>query len=99
MYSMYQPEFRKFGSISLGGPMVTAGGRVFMAGTVNPAIYAFDVERGVELWKAVLPTSARATPMTYQGPDGKQYVVICAGGHGIAGGPPLGDYVIAYALP
>ena len=93
------PEFRKFGSISLGGPMVTAGGLVFMAGTLNPAIFAFDVERGVELWKADLPTSARATPMTYRGPDGKQYVVICAGGHGIAGGPPLGDYVIALALP
>ena len=93
------PEFRKFGSISLGGPMVTAGGLVFMSGTLSPAIYAFDVERGLELWKGTLPTSARATPMTYRGPDGKQYVVICAGGHGIAGGPALGDYVIAYALP
>jgi quinoprotein glucose dehydrogenase len=93
------PEFRKFGSISLGGPMVTAGGLVFMAGTLNPAIYAFDVERGAELWKADLPTSARSSPMTYRAPDGKQYVVISAGGHGIAGGPALGDYVVAFALP
>lgn len=93
------PQFRQFGSIALGGPIVTAGGLVFMAGTLNPAIYAFDVERGVELWKGELPTSARATPMTYRGPDGKQYVVVSAGGHGIAGGPALGDYVVAFALP
>ena len=93
------PQFREFGSISLGGPMVTGGGLVFMAGTLNPAIYAFDVERGAELWKGVLPTSARSTPMTYRAANGKQYVVISAGGHGFPGGPPLGDYVIAFALP
>jgi quinoprotein glucose dehydrogenase len=93
------PQFRQFGSISLGGPIVTAGGLVFMAGTLNPAIYAFDVERGAELWKGDLPTSARSTPMTYRGPDGRQYVVISAGGHGTQIGPPLGDYVVAFALP
>lgn len=92
-------QFRKFGSIAIGGPIVTAGGLVFMAGTLNAAIYAFDVERGAELWTADLPTSARATPMTYQAPNGKQYVVISAGGHGIEGGPPLGDHVVAFALP
>lgn len=93
------PQFRQFGSIALGGPIVTAGGLVFMAGTLNPAIYAFDVERGAELWKGDLPTSARATPMTYRAPNGKQYVVISAGGHGVPGGPPLGDYVVAFTLP
>lgn len=89
----------EFGSISLGGPIATAGGLVFMAGTLDPAIRAFDVSTGKELWKGELPTSARATPMTFQGPDGKQYVVVSAGGHGIPGGPPLGDYVVAFALP
>ncbi len=88
-----------FGSISLGGPIVTAGGLVFMAGTLDAAIRAFDVSSGKELWKGELPTSARSTPMTFQGPDGKQYVVVSAGGHGIAGGPPLGDYVVAFVLP
>ena len=88
-----------FGSIALGGPIVTAGGLVFMAGTLDPAIRAFDVSTGKELWKGELPTSARSTPMTFQGPNGKQYVVISAGGHGIPGGPPLGDYVVAFALP
>ena len=88
----------EFGSISLGGPIVTAGGLIFMAGTLDPAIRAFDVATGKELWKGELPTSARSTPMTFLGPDGKQYVVVAAGGHGIRGGPPLGDYVVAFTL-
>jgi Glucose dehydrogenase len=89
----------KFGSIALGGPMITAGGLVFMAGTLDPAIRAYDVTTGEELWKGGLPTSARATPMTFQGPDGKQYVLISAGGHGITGGPPTGDSLVAFSLP
>jgi quinoprotein glucose dehydrogenase len=87
------------GSIALGGPIVTAGGLVFMAGTLDPAIYAFDVETGKQIWKGDLPTSARSTPMTYRGPDGKQYVVVAAGGHGIAGMAPLGDSLVAFAIP
>ncbi len=88
----------KFGSLSLGGPIATAGGLVFVAGTLDSNIYAFDIETGKELWRGALPTSARSTPMTYQGPDGKQYLIICAGGHGISGLGPLGDYVVAFAL-
>jgi len=85
------------GAISLGGPIVTAGGLVFMAGTVDRAFRALDIATGKELWKADLPTSARSMPMTYRGPDGKQYVVITAGGHGLPIAP-VGDYVIAYTL-
>ena len=85
------------GAISLGGPIVTAGGLVFMAGTIDRAFRALDVATGKELWKADLPTSARSMPMTYRGPDGKQYVVITAGGHGLPIAP-VGDYVIAYTL-
>jgi quinoprotein glucose dehydrogenase len=88
----------KYGSISLGGPIATAGGIVFVAGTLDPAIYAFDVESGKQLWKGTLPTSARATPMTYKGPDGKQYVVISAGSHKDTGMEPLGDYLVAFSL-
>ena len=88
-----------YGSIVLGGPIVTAGGLIFIAGTLDPAIRAFDVATGKELWKGALPTSARSTPMTFRGPNGKQYVVVSAGGHGIEGGPPLGDYVVAFTLP
>jgi quinoprotein glucose dehydrogenase len=93
------PEAPKWGSIALGGPIVTAGGLVFTAGTLEPAIYAFDVSTGKQLWKGTLPTSARATPMTYLGPDGRQYLVVAAGGHGASIGPPIGDYLVAFALP
>ncbi|HEX3682637.1 MAG TPA: pyrroloquinoline quinone-dependent dehydrogenase [Bryobacteraceae bacterium] len=87
-----------FGSISLGGPIATAGGLVFIASTLDSAIYAFDSETGQQLWKGDLPTSGKATPMTFQGPDGKQYVVISAGGYGIPNLSPLGDYVVAFSL-
>jgi quinoprotein glucose dehydrogenase len=88
----------KFGSISLGGPISTAGGLVFIGSTLDPALYAFDAETGEQLWKAGLPTSAKATPMTFQGPDGKQYVVVSAGGYGIPDLSPIGDYVVAFSL-
>ncbi len=79
--------------------MATAGNLVFVGGTLVPALYAFDIETGQQLWKGDLPSSAKATPMTYQGPDGKQYVVVTAGGYGIPDLSPLGDYVVAFALP
>ena len=88
----------QFGSMSLGGPIITRSGIVFVAGTIDSGIYAFDVTTGKQLWRGELPTSARSTPITFQGPDGKQYVVICAGGHGIPGAGPLGDYVVAFSL-
>jgi quinoprotein glucose dehydrogenase len=93
------PDAAKWGSIALGGPIVTAGGLVFTAGTLEAAIYAFDVQTGRQLWTGQLPTSARSTPMTYRGPNGRQYIVISAGGHGVQIGPPLGDYLVAFALP
>jgi quinoprotein glucose dehydrogenase len=93
------PDAAMWGSIALGGPIVTAGGLVFTAGTLEAAIYAFDVQTGRQLWTGQLPTSARSTPMTYRGPDGRQYIVIAAGGHGVQIGPPLGDYLVAFALP
>ncbi|MGE0449048.1 MAG: pyrroloquinoline quinone-dependent dehydrogenase [Vicinamibacterales bacterium] len=88
-----------WGSVALGGPIVTAGGLVFAAGSLDPAIYAFDVATGRQLWRGSLPTSARATPMTYRGRDGRQFVVVSAGGHAVEGGAPLADYVVAFALP
>ena len=68
------------GTLSLGGPIVTAGGLVFIAGTLDPFLRAFDLETGKELWNAQLPASGHATPMTYRlSAHGKQYVVIAAG--------------------
>ena len=93
------PPSAHFGSPSLGGPIVTAGGLIFMAGTLDAAIRAFDVATGAELWQHDLPTSARSTPMTFRGPDGRQYVVVAAGGHGIPELAPLGDSLVAFTLP
>jgi quinoprotein glucose dehydrogenase len=88
------------GSISLGGPIATAGGLVFIAGTFDPFLRAFDVETGKELWKAQLPNSGHATPMTYRlAANGKQYVVIAAGGHPKITEESLGDALVAFTLP
>jgi len=89
------------GTVSLGGPIVTGGGLVFIGGTAfDPAIRAFDVETGKELWKAELPASAHATPMTYQlKSGGKQFVVITAGGHSHIEQEPQSDVVMAFTLP
>ena len=87
------------GSISLGGPIVTAGGLVFIGGTVDPFLRAFDVETGREVWKGALPAAGHATPMTYQlTPGGKQFVVIAAGGHPKISEEPLGDALVAFAM-
>ncbi len=94
----FKPGVTPPGSIALGGPIVTAGGLVFMAGTLDAAIYAYDVETGKQLWRGELPTSARAMPMTFRAKDGRQYLVIAAGGHGIKGMAPLGDYLLAFTL-
>ena len=88
----------KLGSPALGGPIVTGGGVVFIGATLDPYLKAFDVETGALLWKGKLPTSARATPMTYRTAKGKQYVAIAAGGHD-APNSPQGDALVAFALP
>ena len=86
------------GSINLGGPIVTAGGLVFIAGTTDPHIRAFDSATGKLLWEAELSASGHATPMTYQS-GGKQYLVIAAGGHQAIPEEPLGDALVAFVLP
>lgn len=85
------------GTITLGGPMATAGGIVFTAAAMDNYLRAFDSETGKELWTYELPAGGQATPMTYTA-GGKQYLVIAAGGHGKLG-TKQGDYVIAFALP
>jgi quinoprotein glucose dehydrogenase len=80
-----------------GGPLATSSGLVFIGATMDERIRAFDAETGRELWSAKLPRGGMATPMTYQ-VNGKQYVVISAGGHGKMD-MPIGDYVVAFALP
>jgi len=87
------------GTPNLGGPIITAGGLVFIASAMDNYLRAFDVETGAELWKGRLPAGAQALPMTYRlHPGGKQFVVIAAGGHGKLG-TKLGDSLVAFALP
>jgi len=87
-----------WGSINLGGALVTAGGLVFVAAARDPTLRAFDVDTGKVLWSAALPAGAQATPMTYRAASGKQLVVIAAGGHS-ALRTTMGDYVVAFSVP
>ena len=92
------PIWLGLGVPSVGGPVVTASGLAFIAATTDDFIRAFDTKTGEKLWQERLPAGGQANPMTYQlKPDGKQYVVIAAGGHTMLG-TKHGDYLIAYAL-
>src|SRR5690606_29279828 len=86
-----------FGTPNFGGPMITAGGLVFIGAALDDYLRALDVETGLELWKARLPAGPQATPMSYVW-QGRQYVVIVAGGHAKSD-TRRGDRVLAFALP
>jgi quinoprotein glucose dehydrogenase len=87
------------GTPNLGGPIVTAAGLIFIASAMDNYLRAFDINTGAELWKGRLPAGGQATPMTYRlRGDGKQFVVIAAGGHGKIG-TKLGDSLVAFSLP
>ncbi len=86
------------GMPTLGGTLATQGGLVFIAGTQDYYLRAFDSQTGKEVWKARLPVGSQGGPMSYKSPKtGKQYILISAGGGRQS--PDRGDYVIAYALP
>jgi quinoprotein glucose dehydrogenase len=85
------------GTPNNGGPAITAGGLIFIAAATDNLIRAMDIETGEVLWEDTLPAGGQATPMTYEA-HGKQFVVIVAGGHHFME-TPIGDYLIAYALP
>ncbi|MES2491316.1 MAG: pyrroloquinoline quinone-dependent dehydrogenase [Pseudomonadota bacterium] len=91
--SLFDPNL---GTPGAGGPLVTAGGLVFIGYTLDNALRAFDLSTGKVLWKAPLPAAGTAVPVTYEA-DGKQYVVIAAGGHTMYGST-TGDSVVAYRL-
>ncbi|BCH63096.1 glucose dehydrogenase [Agrobacterium vitis] len=87
----------KVGVPGIGGPMITKGGVAFLGAAVDNYLRAYDLATGKVLWEGRLPAGGQATPMSYE-LNGKQYVVMVAGGHGSVGTKP-GDYVIAYTLP
>lgn len=85
-----------FGAENYGGPVVTAGGLVFIAATPDAKIRAFEKATGKLLWDDVLPFPGHATPSVYEA-DGRQFVVVAAGGGKL--GQASGDVYVAYALP
>ncbi|MDH3352584.1 MAG: PQQ-binding-like beta-propeller repeat protein, partial [Gammaproteobacteria bacterium] len=93
-YGMTFPE--SWGSAIIGGPIVTAGGLVFMAASMDRKFRALDVRTGDELWQDKLPFAGMAVPMTYMA-DGRQYVVIAAGGNRRTF-TEEGDAIVAYTL-
>ncbi len=86
------------GMPALGGPITTGGGITFHAGTQDYYLRAYDTETGRQLWRGRLPTGAQSTPMTYVGADGRQYIVVSAGGARYNPND-WGDYIVAFALP
>jgi len=91
-------EKQKTGRPGNGGTIATAGGLVFIGATDDSRFRAFDAKSGKELWTYKLTGAAEATPMTYEGRDGKQFVVIAATGGGFFGNPVTDDSVIAFAV-
>lgn len=85
------------GTPNNGGPLVTAGGLIFIAATTDDMFRAIDLKTGKTVWEDKLPAGGQATPMTYTA-NGRQYVVIMAGGHHFME-TPVGDALVAYALP
>jgi quinoprotein glucose dehydrogenase len=90
------PDAVNWGSLNFGGALTTSGGVTFIAATLDNFFRAFDTRTGKLLWQDELPAGGQATPMSYV-LNGKQFVVIAAGGHGKLG-TKLGDAVIAYTL-
>jgi quinoprotein glucose dehydrogenase len=94
------PEGKKnTGRPGNGGPIVTASGVTFIGGTDDQRFRAFDSKTGKELWTYKLDYSAHATPITYRGKDGRQYVAIVATGGSYLGSPTGGDSLMVFALP
>ena len=87
----------KWGTAAFSGPIITAGGLLFIGATQDDRFRAFSLATGEELWTTKLPTGAFAMPMTYE-IDGRQFVVIASGGHPFIYQFP-GDYLTAFALP
>jgi quinoprotein glucose dehydrogenase len=87
---------RGTGAENYGGPVVTAGGLVFIAAAMDAKLRAFDARTGELLLEAPLPAAGFATPAVYEA-DGREFVVVAAGGGKL--GRPSGDRYVAFALP
>ena len=90
---------QKTGRPGIGGPIATASGLIFIGGTDDNRFRAFDAKTGRELWAAKMDAAAASVPSTYQGKDGRQYVVVTSTGNSFAAEPPTSDSITAFALP
>lgn len=88
----------RYGTPAAGGPIITAGGLIFIGATADARIRAYDIDTGEQVWEYQAPTAAQATPMTYS-VNGRQYVVFAAGGHSWFYAKGIDDYLLAFALP
>jgi quinoprotein glucose dehydrogenase len=93
------PDKQKTGRPGNGGSIATAGGLVFIGATDDSRFRAFDAKSGRELWTVKLGGAAHATPSTYLGRDGRQYVVVTSTGGGFLAAPLTDDSITAFALP
>jgi len=87
------------GRPGIGGPIATAGGVLFSGGTDDNRFRAFDAKTGKELWAHRMDAASATVPITYEGKDGRQYVVVTATGNPFAAEPPTSDEIVAFALP
>ncbi len=85
------------GTPNLGGPIVTAGGLVFIGATMDGYLRAFDIDSGEMLWREQMPAGTQAAPMTYEA-DGRQFVAMVTGHH-LWFDSTRGDEIVAFALP
>jgi len=93
------PEKQNTGRPGNGGTIATAGGLVFVGASDDSRFRAFDAKSGKEVWTYKLPATAVATPSSYLGKDGRQYVVVASTGGGLLGSPASDDSIIAFAIP
>jgi quinoprotein glucose dehydrogenase len=90
---------QKTGRPNIGGSVATAGGLIFIGATDDSGFRAFEAKTGKELWVTKIDAGAHSAPVTFEGKDGRQYVVVTAAGGGFLGDPSGADAVTAFALP
>jgi quinoprotein glucose dehydrogenase len=95
----FPPQLQNTGRPSTGGPILTASGLTFVGGTDDFRFRAFATATGLQLWETKLPSSIEATPATYMGADGRQYVTVVSTGGSLTGSDVTNDEIVAFALP
>jgi quinoprotein glucose dehydrogenase len=93
------PALQKTGRPNVGGPLATAGGLIFIGATDDSRFRAFDTRQGRELWSFRLGASAHATPVSYLGRSGRQYVAVISAGGSYLGSPNTASRLVVFALP